>query len=70
MLGRLAQLFSLKCRHRNTSQPFAAASVQRSAPGSSWDAVGSGGRHYVVCLDCGRKFDYDWQQMRIVNRTA
>lgn len=21
---------------------------------------------YVVCLDCGREFAYDWQQMRIV----
>lgn len=21
---------------------------------------------YVVCLDCGRHFDYDWSQMRVV----
>jgi hypothetical protein len=69
MLTKIAQLFSLKCRHRNTSQPFAAAAAARSAPGSSWDSVGTGARHYVVCLDCGRKFDYDWQQMRII-RTA
>jgi len=20
---------------------------------------------YVVCLDCGKEFDYDWQEMRI-----
>ncbi len=20
---------------------------------------------YVVCLDCGREFDYDWQEMRV-----
>lgn len=68
MLSRLAQMFSLKCRHRNTSQPFAAAGT-RSVSGSSWDSV-STNRHYVVCLDCGSKFDYDWQNMRIVNRTA
>jgi hypothetical protein len=68
MLAKLAQLFSLKCRHRHTSQPFAAASA-RAAAGSSWEPVGTN-RHYVVCLDCGRKFDYDWQNMRIVDRTA
>jgi hypothetical protein len=22
--------------------------------------------HYVVCLDCGRKFGYDWSQMRTI----
>jgi hypothetical protein len=22
---------------------------------------------YVVCLDCGREFAYDWRQMRIVS---
>jgi hypothetical protein len=69
MFGKIAQLFSLKCRHRNTSQPFAAQPAVRSATGSSWDPVSSSSRHYVVCLDCGRKFDYDWQNMRIV-RTA
>jgi len=21
---------------------------------------------YVVCLDCGKEFRYDWQQMRVV----
>ena len=27
----------------------------------------SGGRNgtYVVCLDCGKEFDYDWKEMRI-----
>jgi hypothetical protein len=22
---------------------------------------------YVVCLDCGKEFAYDWQEMRVVN---
>jgi hypothetical protein len=22
---------------------------------------------YVVCLDCGKEFPYDWQQMRVVS---
>jgi hypothetical protein len=32
----------------------------------------SNGRNgtYVVCLDCGKEFDYDWQEMRIGNPVA
>jgi hypothetical protein len=22
--------------------------------------------HYVVCLDCGRRFGYDWSEMKMV----
>jgi hypothetical protein len=22
--------------------------------------------HYVVCLDCGHKFQYDWANMRVI----
>ena len=24
---------------------------------------------YVVCLDCGKEFAYDWQEMRVVSAT-
>ncbi len=24
---------------------------------------------YVVCLDCGKEFGYDWQEMRVVSGT-
>jgi hypothetical protein len=24
---------------------------------------------YVVCLDCGREFPYDWSQMKVVSET-
>jgi hypothetical protein len=27
--------------------------------------VSSDGRTYIVCLDCGREFDYSWKEMRI-----
>jgi len=23
---------------------------------------------YVVCLDCGKEFAYDWQEMKVVSR--
>ena len=25
-------------------------------------------RTYVVCLECGSEFDYDWQQMKVTGR--
>jgi hypothetical protein len=27
---------------------------------------GADSNTYVVCLDCGKKFPYDWQEMKIV----
>ena len=42
------------------------ATSSARAVGSSWEAVSTTASHYVVCLECGRKFSYDWDQMRIV----
>jgi hypothetical protein len=66
MLNKLLEVLFIACRHKKTSQPFAAAVTLRPAAGSNWDPVMPAGKHYVVCLDCGRKFDYDWKEMRIV----
>ena len=64
MLEKFLQLLSISCRHKNTSQPFAAAVAASSTTGGEWETVGSGPSHYVVCLDCGKKFAYDWANMR------
>jgi hypothetical protein len=67
MWDKVLQLLSVNCRHRHVSQPFSAASSHRYNSHSEWEsvsAVESG--HYVVCLDCGKHFDYDWSQMRLV----
>ena len=66
MVERLLQMLSITCSHKRTSQPFTAANSIRAAANSDWEAVGSGPSHYVVCLECGKKFAYDWQRMRIV----
>jgi len=29
---------------------------------------GQGGQSYVVCLDCGGQFAYDWKEMRVGDR--
>ena len=68
MFGKILQMLSIACKHKNISQPFAAMSFARSAPKSQdWEPVVSSGKHYVVCLDCGKQFNYDWNKMRIVS---
>ena len=48
------------CAHRNTSFPRCAA------PGVGAERQqGSPADTYIVCLDCGRRFAYDWKAMRM-----
>jgi hypothetical protein len=53
MLESLFGMFS--CRHRRTTRPI----TPLSKPGSP------AGETYVVCLDCGKHFAYDWTRMRL-----
>lgn len=49
-----------RCQHRRTTFPLTPA---RSKKGGE-----SGDKHaetYVVCLDCGKQFIYDWEKMRL-----
>ncbi len=66
MVEKLLQILNITCNHRKTSQPFTAAPTVRASANDDWEAVGAGPSHYVVCLECGKKFTYDWQRMRIV----
>ena len=43
------------CRHRRTSFPLRPPAEPGGPPSEM----------YVVCLDCGKRFHYDWEQMRI-----
>ena len=45
------------CSHRRTTFPQTPARRVGKALGRN--------STYVVCLDCGKEFDYDWQEMRI-----
>lgn len=65
MVNKILQLLSIRCSHKKISQPFAASSTVRRAFNSDWDVPAPAGQHYVVCLDCGKKFQYDWTNMRI-----
>ena len=45
----------LACAHRRLTRPITPV----SKPGVP------SGETYVVCLDCGKQFAYDWDQMRV-----
>jgi hypothetical protein len=68
MWDRFLQLLPLGCRHRHLSQPFSPAPAHKKAESSGeWERVSADPSEiYVVCLDCGRHFDYDWSTMRVV----
>jgi hypothetical protein len=69
MVNKILQLLSIRCSHKKLSQPFASSvpMAMRRAANSDWDIPAPAGQHYVVCLDCGHKFEYDWANMRVID---
>ncbi len=49
------------CWHKRCSFPITVRGKQRGST-STASATGT----YVVCLDCGREFPYDWSQMKML----
>ena len=65
MFEKILQLLSVACAHRKLSKPFAAEFDD--GRNADWMPVSNGGpSHYVVCLDCGKRFGYDWRNMRVM----
>ena len=52
------------CWHKNISFPQTHKRGQRPSVAAAQTGT------YVVCLDCGREFAYDWKQMRVVSARA
>ena len=48
------------CSHKRYSFPITAKQGQRRIQAAAVTGT------YVVCLDCGKEFAYDWQEMRVV----
>jgi len=63
MFEKILQFLHIACGHRNLSKPFTAANEH--AKSDDWDAPDAAS-HYVVCLECGKKFAYDWANMRVI----
>src|SRR5215469_14343026 len=54
MRNAILRLF-LRCSHRHLTRPITPVSQQGVTRGGT----------YVVCLDCGTQFPYDWENMRM-----
>jgi len=62
MLGFLDLLFG--CYHKNFSFPITKKRGQRLSPAAALTGT------YVVCLDCGKEFAYDWDEMKVIDAKA
>lgn len=45
----------LRCPHQRTTFPMSPRRIEGKAAGAA----------YVACLDCGKEFSYDWENMKI-----
>lgn len=67
MFSVLRDLFSalwdvfFGCGHRHYSFPISSKILKQRSAGAATTGT------YVVCLDCGKEFAYDWQQMKVVS---
>jgi hypothetical protein len=61
MLGLFDVLFG--CYHKKFSFPITKKRGQLSPAAS---VTGT----YVVCLDCGKEFAYDWHEMKIISPSS
>jgi hypothetical protein len=60
MIAKLFDAF-FGCWHNHCSFPI---SVR---PGSRHGVAASLTETYVVCLDCGKEFPYDWHEMKVIS---
>lgn len=49
------------CVHKRVSFPITRKGGQRRPAAALQTGT------YIVCLDCGKEFAYDWQQMRVLS---
>jgi hypothetical protein len=52
------------CSHSRTTFPLTPSRRTQLSPETSRQGT------YVVCLDCGKEFDYNWKEMRVGNAVA
>ena len=50
------------CTHKRCTFPITTKDRQEGSTRAKTTAT------YVVCLDCGKEFPYDWQRMKVVRR--
>jgi hypothetical protein len=52
------------CRHSRYSFPVTLRGKHRRPPAGALTGT------YVACLNCGKEFPYDWQEMRVITSPA
>jgi hypothetical protein len=60
MISSLVDIF-FGCWHKNYSFPITTKKGQRRSGAAALTGT------YVVCLDCGKEFPYDWQEMKVLD---
>ena len=62
----IARLFDavFGCRHSRYSFPVTIRGRSRRPQAAALTGT------YVACLDCGREFPYDWQEMKVITSSA
>lgn len=63
MISKLFNTF-FGCWHNHYSFPITVRAGARRTKAASLTGT------YVVCLDCGKEFPYDWQEMKVVDSTT
>ena len=63
MFARLLDVF-FGCWHAHYSFPITVRTGSRTNPAASLTGT------YVVCLDCGKEFPYDWTEMKVIPSPA
>jgi len=63
MLAKVFDVF-FGCRHSRYSFPVTMRGAARRSQAAALTGT------YVVCLDCGREFPYDWEEMKIIDSPA
>jgi len=53
--------FVFGCSHKHCSFPITLRGKQRRSEAAKVTGT------YVVCLDCGKEFPYDWKEMKLVH---
>lgn len=61
-MGFLDVMFG--CSHKQLSFPITVRGARRRSQAASVTGT------YVVCLECGQEFPYDWTEMKIVRRSS
>lgn len=54
------------CWHNHCSFPITAKRMSGGRRPLAAQATGT----YIVCLDCGKEFPYDWNEMRMLSPSA